>query len=199
MNFLSPPIDILLFTILLSVTQAALAENCYQASPNLVERNQAYYDLDTVDNFSDVDQTNLDVLFNNMQGKWGGTLTTMACKGPDRAAQQVFKTATIQMQALPQSNHQIRLVAKKYHVTEGINHHEQFVLLPRSNVYDLNLKDGKQLIFSEKYRIRNVKDSSRLTEVIYDIQLDQKQLSVNRHYYTNGVLTGAEYWSLEQH
>jgi hypothetical protein len=197
MNFSPNPIYILLFAITLCVTQTAIAENCYQASPNLLERNQAYYDLDTVDNFSEIDQTTLDALLNKMLGKWEGTMTTMVCKGSDSAPQQNIKTATIEMRATRHSNRQVSLIAKKHDLVDGIRKNEHFYLLPRSNVYHLNLKEDATLTFSEKYRIQNVGHSSRLTEVIYDIQFDQKQLSINRTYFTNGVLTGAEAWVLE--
>lgn len=197
MSFSMLPFCMLLLAINLCFSQKALAESCYQSSPNLVALNQHYYDLDHVDALLEVDKTSLDALLNKILGKWKGTMTTMVCKGPDSAPQQNIKTATLEMRASRHSNHQVSLVAKKHDLVDGIIKNEQLHLLPRSNVYHLNLKEEAKLIFSEKYRIQNQGHLSRLTEVIYDIQLDQKQLSINRTYYTNGVLTGVEAWALE--
>ncbi|PCI59042.1 MAG: hypothetical protein COB34_04065 [Methylophilaceae bacterium] len=50
------------------------------------------------------------------------------------------------------------------------------------------------------YQVKNVKKNrtSRITETIYDIDLNANSLTIKRAYYTNGVYTGEEQWHLRR-
>lgn len=55
---------------------------------------------------------------------------------------------------------------------------------------------GKTASDATKKKASETKKLSRVSEIIYNIALENNVLIVSRTYYTNGVLTGSEFWQL---
>lgn len=174
----------------------ALAAACYTPSPYLESQGDAYYDLDETVPLSDADQLKLADFLKTLSGKWYGVLTSMRCMGPDSAPRQLVKSAELSIKAEAMPNQQLRLQAEKHFLEARIRKIERLDLLPNTHFYAIAL-NRYQLTFSERYR-RNINKTSRLTEVLYHIKTNSSndRWLVNRSYYTNGVLTGSENWSL---
>lgn len=227
-SFNIAPTIILLGTLVF--THHAIANECYEPSPNL---DDDYYRLESTDTITDSEKKLLYQFFQNISGKWRGQLLQTECRGPDRAPRTIKKTARLTTKNSLNSQGELSIQVEKHFTAKRIKKLETVTLLGKRNIFNLDIRT-QQLIFADKYRqINQVQPkadktkpssnnetiidkskedaqkeivtnyekeernkTSRLTEVIYDIELNTNQLTIARAYYTNGVYTGQERWTL---
>ncbi|MFW5432041.1 MAG: hypothetical protein ACKE5M_07040 [Methylophilaceae bacterium] len=185
-----------------------VAKECYEPSPNLVNLNDEYYNLDETIKLSNEDKDTLNNFFRSATGKWKGTSQHIECRGPDRAPRKIVKNAIVKAKAKLASRTQLTINAEKDYTEERVKKSDNFTLLNLKNTYNLAFPGNNSLVLSEKYRRANnyqanSKDTknkttkirtSRLSETIYEISSSTNALTLTRLYYTNGVYVGEETW-----
>jgi len=194
-----------LTTLLLSMAtygQQAIAQDCYEQSPNLVNFGDQYYDFDETSKLLNTEKNQISDFFDSMAGQWSGRLKSFECIGPDNAAEQVSQAAEITVTNSPNANLQLTISVHKRFIENKVNFSEAHTLIMDSpNVTLQSIKDDN-LVLSERLRKssrlanKNQRRFSRLTETIYDITKSDDALLVIKHFYTNGVFTGEERWML---
>lgn len=125
----------------------------------------------------------------------GGESSYSECKGPDRAPRKESKTFTVASTFKLDSNNNLSISANKSY-SNNITKHEVLSLLGNLRIFDLELSNNNNLVFSERALRKNVNKSSRLVETIYEITLNSKSLIFVRSYYSNGVFVAEEKWSM---
>lgn len=212
----------ILFALLLfSLTpfvNSAFASECYDQSPNLATLDTQYYEFDAIKTFSRSEQRQLKQLFKRLSGNWQGQAVQIDCFGPDNASEKRYKNATIKAKNKTFSNGQLEIRHTKRVIEDRVNTSEIMTLLDTTNVYTFEFLSDNHITFSEKYRRGNAsiannkkvtkkqvakkKDSdkkrygSRLIEIIYDLELNHGAFTLLRTFYTNGVYTGEEKWTM---
>jgi len=188
----------LIVTILFSLlihTNNAIAKDCYEKSPNLINLKEKYYDIDTVKNLSDIEKTKLNNLFNRIKGEWEGESTYTECSGPDSAPRKKSVHASISVKIKSNSNDNLLMVAKKSYLNNIIKY-DGLELLGDLRIFEFNFLSDNNLVFSERALKKNNNGSTRNIETIYEITLDGKSLIIVRNYYTNGVFVAEDKWSV---
>jgi hypothetical protein len=193
-------------------TNHALASECYEQSPNLINLGDEYYDFDNIKVFSNDEKEKLNHLFTQLSGKWEGKSKIVDCYGPDNDAEKKVKAAIIKTETQRSSSGSLTMNVKQKIIEDRTNNTEVLTLLDPTNTFQFQFLSDTHLIFSEKYRRgsiikKDTKDkdkdkiqklrSSRLIENIYELSLDGGSFTLLRSYYTNGVYTGGEEWTLQ--
>lgn len=188
-------VSITLIISMLVYVNSVTAKDCYEKSPNLITKKDEYYNLDATKTLSNEEKDKLDNLFRSIEGKWKGESVEIECKGPDRAPVKKYKNSTIATNIRLNSNSSLKIKADAHYVQEKVTRLKNLNLLGDSHIFELEFTNNNNVIFSERYRI-SLPKNSRLVETIYDIKLNRNSLLILRSYYTNGVYTGEEKWSM---
>ena len=69
-------------------------------------------------------------------------------------------------------------------------------MLDNTSTFEFNFVTGDHLVFSDRYRRRNVSGGSRLNEYINDIKINGDTLEITISLYVNGVYVSEEIWTL---
>lgn len=228
-------------TILLLSTAAfanlAAAEDCYAPSPNLIEAESDYYNLDNTSTLSPGEKQRVNSLFRTLAGKWKGKATLTECSGPDSAPRINTRHAVLTLKANLTSNGSLNLSADKDYQEERVNRPENLALLSNTPLFEYEFINDTHFVFFERlrkmnigsgkviipknaassntqtvlnktgaindavYQVKNVKKNktSRITETRYDVKLTANRFIFARAYYTNGVYTGEEQWTLSRY
>jgi hypothetical protein len=189
--------SITLLILSMCFANIALADNCYDQSPQLVALADTYYDLEKTHVLTDDEQAHLAVFLDKLKGQWQGDAVSTTCAGSENNPRAKRNSATITAEATMLPNGNLRVRASKFDTRGKINRGERLDLLDIGHVFSFAFTDENQLTFSERFRRQNNNQSSRLTEVLYDIKVISDGLTLKRTYYTNGVLTGSETWMLD--
>ena len=171
---------------------------CYEKSPHLVAQQDRYFTQDSYVVLSDDDKAVLNNLFNKLNGKWEGDSTHTVCSGPDSAPRQETQHATVNAEVSAGTNVSISMLAEINYTEDKIARHQSINLSGNAGFYQLKIIGTDHVTISEKYRRSNINASSRLIETIFDIALEGDSFMMTISYYTNGVLTGVDRWSLHQ-
>lgn len=185
----------LAISCLLFVAGQAFAQSCYQQSPNLVESENAYYNIENTIPFPYQDQAIFNNLLNQISGQWQGNITTEECYGPDNEAYTKSKYGRIKTQHMLGGGGSITL-NNEVAFDEKMTTINSNVLSP-ANLFDLKILDGGHVTIAQKMRRGTTTGASRLIEIIYDFhQPITNNLTIKQSIYTNGVYTYSETWSL---
>lgn len=193
----------LLMTTLLAFTHHAAASECYDASPNLTSLGDQYYDFDQFKTFSNDEQDQLNAFFKRLSGKWEGHSIIIDCFGPDTDPEKKVKNATIKAKNKAHQKNSLQIKYTQRIIEDRVNKSELMTLLDNNSVFEFTFLSDNHLAFSEKYRkgnyVKGKKKKSyrnRLVETIYEVKLNGDVFTLFRSYYSNGVYTGEEKWTL---
>lgn len=189
--------SITLLILSLCFTNMAFANDCYHQSPQLVALADRYYDLEKTHVLTSKDKADLAIFLDKLKGQWQGHAMNTQCVGPEKLPRIKQATKTINADATLLPNGHLRIRASKFDAKGKINRGERLNLLDMNHVFYFVFSDDNHLTFSERFRRKNTNQSFRLTEVLYDIIVMDNALTLQRVYYTNGVLTGSETWDLK--
>jgi len=136
------------------------AQECNEPSPNVSNTNDAYYDLDNPEKLSRDDKKSIDDLFRRIDGKWQGKVTHVDCRGPDSAPRIMKKSADISAKIKRASKHVLSIDAQKNFTKERSKKGESLTLMGEPSIFNFALKSDSHLIFSEKFRRKNINQKS---------------------------------------
>ena len=149
----------LLSTILLlsafGFTSNVIAKECYEPSPNLIDLNDEYYNLEETVELTNKQKKALNQFFRKTIGKWKGTSQHIECRGPDRAPRKIVKNAKVSAKIKLASRTQLSIDANKNYTEERIKKSGNFTLFNVHNTYSLEFPRNNTLVLSEKYRRAN--------------------------------------------
>ena len=172
------------------------ALSCYEKSPNYVNLADEYFNLESPRYLSDKDKEMLNTLYSKIEGKWEGELQEIECKGPDSNPRMEYDNYELNAEISPTSNAGLTIRAEKYNVTQKIRKGTTVTLLNNTPTFEFNFVTDDHLIFSDRYRRRNVNGSSRLNEYIHEIKINGNTLEIKISLYVNGVHVSEEIWTL---
>ena len=184
----------LILSLLIYASNVA-AKDCYEKSPNLIAKQDADYNLEAIKTLSDDEKDKLTNIYRNIEGTWKGESVEIDCRGPDRNPVKKYKNSTVVTDIKLNSDGNLKIRADTYYIEDKVTRLKNLKLLGDSNIYELEFISDNNFFFSERYR-RSDPKFSRLVETIYEIKLNRNSLLILRSYYTNGVYTGEERWTL---
>lgn len=215
----------------------ASATDCYALSPNLVDAEDKYYDLENTNTLSAKEKKSVNNFFRNLTGKWKGKATLTECSGPDSAPRIKTRHAVLTLKANLASNGSLSLSADKDYQKERVSRPENLALLSNAPLFEYEFINDNHFVFFERLRRMNIgsgkvvipknaassntqtvlnktsvindavyqvpkvkkNKTSRITETRYDVNLTAGRFIFTRAYYTNGVYTGEEQWTLRRY
>ena len=189
------------YVIALILSMAALSNNaqaltCYEKSPNYSNLGDEYFNLETPRVLSDNDREMLNALYSKIEGDWEGELREIECKGPDSNPRMEYNNYELNADITPSTNGGLTIRADKYDATKKIRKGTTIKLLDNTSTFEFNFVTGDHLVFSDRFRRRNVSGGSRLNEYINDIKINGDTLEITISLYVNGVYVSEEIWTL---
>ena len=175
------------------------AQECHEKSPNLVENDDVYYDLDPGVILSASDKEKLNDLFEAIveewRGDWEGKSVEIECKEHDDELVKGIKNSKITTNFKIDTKDNLIVKAEAYYPKEKKIKLKTLKLLDDLNIFGLKFINKNHVEFSTKYR-RSVYKHKHLIETIYEIKQTKTSLLIQRKYYTSGIYTGEEIWLL---
>jgi hypothetical protein len=156
-------IAILIFSTLICANHA-VAKDCYETSPNLINSNDAYYDLDKTKTLTNEEKNQVNNLFRKISGQWKGSATYTECKGPDNAPRTTARNATLTLKAKQTSTSSLTIHAIKKYAQERVKRSDNLTLLGSSSIFGFGFIDDNHLIFSEKHRRMSKNQKPKITK-----------------------------------
>jgi len=198
-EFLNYNLKLLLLLCISLFTSIVNASVCFEKSPNFVNLNDEYFNIENGHLLTDIEKRTLSTFFEKIDDRWEGDVFITECTGSDEEPVEENLAATLDTSVTFESNGYLSILADMVNKKEKISGQKTLNLLGNVNAFYADFTGSSSIVYSERYLRRNAGGGgAQHIENIYHIIYSGDSLTINFSYYISGVLTAREEWSLER-
>ncbi|MEM9255209.1 MAG: hypothetical protein AAGA91_07165 [Pseudomonadota bacterium] len=176
---------------------SALADDCFQPSPNRALQGDDYYSVARSDDPTDETLEQLNQFIDDIEGDWEGPGFIIECFGNSNSPDARGTDAEIDAKIASATQGAFRIDYEVKRLDDKTRKLENITLDVSASNQTFSVT-GSSAIVSEKFRIRNANGSSRLMERIIDMSHLGNSLEVQVTLYVNGYLSATQSWQLRR-
>lgn len=178
--------------------QPAAAEPpaCFDPAPLRAQLGDDYWAVDVPRSRLPAAPGEMNALAANLGGQWHGEATGFDCRGTDGNPRRIPRQALITATFSGSAENGLVIDFSRERVEQKITTHDSTVLFHPHNLLHFEITGPSRLVGSERFRQGTAEGLSVLRQTSARVEQHDNQLTLQRHYYVNGVLVGADTWHL---
>ena len=181
---------------LFTLPAVAVADACYEPSPNLVAQGDDYFAIGR-DSALDTKQMNqVAAYIKSIKGDWAGKGFMSECFGTSKNPDVRQSDLEIEANVSSSNKSSLRIDYERYRIDDKVRKLDRILLNANDGSQQWVVRDGGVNV-SIKFRVRNANGRSRLVEQIVDLSDIGNGLGVDVATYVNGYLSNKETWQLQ--
>lgn len=181
------------------VTAGWAAElSCFDPSPLRQQLGEEYFEVDVPLSELPDPPPELSVLVGNIAGEWQGESSGFDCRGTDGNPEQVARHALITAQIADHTAGQLVIDYTRERPQQRVTNQDSLVLFEPGMLLQFQVTGPHRVVGSQRFRQGTAEGLSVLRQTDVSIEQRGDRLTLDRHYFVNGVMVGRETWRLSR-
>ncbi|MEC9340122.1 MAG: hypothetical protein VX663_01450 [Pseudomonadota bacterium] len=178
--------------------RAAAAPACFELSPLREQLGETYYDVDIPRSQLPDLPTELDRLARNIAGPWRGESVGFDCRGTDGNPRQVRRNVLIEATIADTAAAGLVIDVTRENPDQRVTTQDRVVLFDPDMLLSFQVAGPYRAVGSQRFRQATAEGLSLMRQTDTTIELRDNRLTLNLHYFVNGVFVGQETWDLSR-
>lgn len=182
-------------TLLLMISSAVTHAQCFQPSPNLAAMGDSYYRQMQELQWSSKETKQKDELLDATEGRWKGDYLESECMGGKSNPRETLKIATVKAEFQNVMKGTLKMSVWKHFTSEKKKESDVVEMFDDRHLFAGNISQNG-IKTAEIHSARLGGGGQRMDEIITQLDINGKQLTLTRSIYYNGYLGRVERYNL---
>ena len=143
-------------------------------------------------------QTSLDDLARNIAGRWQGESVGFDCRGTEGNPRQVRRNAVIEATIADSAAAGLVIDVTRENPDQRVTIQDRVVLFDPDMLLAFQVAGPYRAVGSQRFRQATAEGLSLMRQTDATIELRDNRLTLDLHYFVNGVFVGQETWDLSR-